>query len=93
MKRRQPITNALVEEHEIMLKAYARAEVVAARQARTDNFWGRTGMLKNYISGALQYTEEMVANWRSLFQAHLKGQGQSSEAFTLGLSSNLEICD
>ena len=75
-------TNSLVEEHEIMLKAYERAEEVMnnanAQAEATINAANEDA--EGIRRSALEYTQELVTNLETIIGRTLEGARANSQA-------------
>lgn len=86
-------TNALVEEHEIMLKAYERAEeVLNAANAQAEATVAEANQNAEEVRmGALEYTKNMISEVETTIASAVSIAKTNSEGFIGGLSNNLEI--
>ena len=86
-------TNQLVEEHEIMLKAYEKAEeVVNAANAQAEATINEANQNAEEIRiNSLEYTKELVDNLQNIVSGALSIATEHSEGLIGGLTSNLRI--
>lgn len=86
-------TNELINEHEIMQQAYNQAnEIVAQAQAQAQNIIDEAAQEADQISyGALEYTDEMLANLQNII-SHTMNEAQNKfEGFISSVNSSYEI--
>ena len=86
-------TNELINEHEIMQQAYTQANEIIANatnqaQALLDN---ATVDANNIRLGAIQYTDEMLANLQKIIAHTLDTSGAKYENFINSLKDNYDI--
>ncbi len=86
-------TNELVSEHEIMQQAYIQANAIvqqAQEQAQMilDN---ATNDANNIRMGAMQYTDDMLANLENIISYSVKNSVEKHEAYLRALNTSLEV--
>ncbi len=86
-------TNELVSEHEIMQQAYIQANDIvqqATNQAQMilDN---ATNDANNIRMGAMQYTDDILANLENIISYSVKNATEKHEAYMRALNTSLEV--
>ena len=86
-------TTELVSEHEIMQQAYIQANDIvqqATNQAQMiiDN---ATTDANNIRMGAMQYTDDILANLENIISYSAKNAGERHEAYMRALNTSLEV--
>lgn len=86
-------TNELVSEHEIMQQAYIQANDIvqqATNQAQMiiDN---ATNDANNIRMGAMQYTDDILANLENIISYSAKNAAEKHEAYLRALNTSLEV--
>lgn len=86
-------TNELVSEHEIMQQAYIQANDIvqqATNQAQLiiDN---ATNDANNIRMGAMQYTDDILANLENIISYSVKNANDKHEAYMKALNTSLDV--
>ncbi len=86
-------TNELVSEHEIMQQAYIQAndyvqQAQAQAQMIVDN---ATNDANNIRMGAMQYTDDILANLENIISYSIKNATEKHEAYMRALNTSLEV--
>lgn len=86
-------TNELVSEHEIMQQAYIQANDIVQQatnqaQAILDN---ATNDANNIRMGAMQYTDDILANLENIINYSIKNSTEKFESYVKALNTSLDV--
>ena len=86
-------TNELVNEHEIMQRAYAHAnDVIAQAQAQAQAIVDSAVVDANNIrQGSIQYTDEMLKSLQTIITHSMEGAQGRFDAFISSMKSSYDI--
>ena len=89
------MTEELTNEHEIMQKAYARAEeMIQEAQLRAEDIVNNATAEANDVkTAAIQYTDELLSNVQSMLQSSLGGAQSKFDQFTSDLRLTIRTID
>lgn len=86
-------TNELINEHEIMQQAYAQAnEIVAIATNQAQEILDKATMDANNIRyGAIQYTDDMLANMQGILNHTMNSSSAKFENFMKSLQDSYDV--